>query len=375
MSIEKYKILIVDDDPVLLELHSAYLERMENTVVSAMNGKEALDKIKEFPDAIGLIVSDILMPEMDGYEFCKELKSDAANANIPVIFVSAHTDLEEKLKGYDVGADDYIHKPIDGIELVEKSKNLIEKYDKYLTLNEAIGETQKMAMSTLSFSSELGGVINFYKEIFDAKSYEDVSEKVVAFLDSHGLAFNLQIYSKNNVITINGSGEDKPLETQVIEMARDQGRFYDFGARTIMNFSTFSLLVKNMPVDDDERYGRTKDLLGMLGNGLEAKIQQLNNDLVMQNKEKVLYSINESISAITKLYSDVQKENIAAIEDLNDDVNQKIMVMGLMEYQEQEFQDIVDKCLERSNASFYKGLDIQAELKNINAKLSTLFDE
>ena len=90
----------------------------------AVNGKEAVQKSKSYrPD---LIILDIMMPEMDGYEACRLIKADPVTANTPIIMVTALNDRESKLKGLDAGANDFLSKPIDQAELTIRVKNLLK---------------------------------------------------------------------------------------------------------------------------------------------------------------------------------------------------------------------------------------------------------
>src|ERR1041385_4194103 len=104
-------ILVVDDQPINVQLLKRKLEREGIRVVAAYNGLEALDFVKkERPD---LILLDVMMPDMDGIEVCQRLQSNEETRGIPVIFVTARTTKESKLEGLGVGAVDYITKPID----------------------------------------------------------------------------------------------------------------------------------------------------------------------------------------------------------------------------------------------------------------------
>ena len=104
-------ILVVDDQPINVQLLKRKLEREGIRVVAAYNGLEALDAVKkEKPD---LILLDVMMPDMDGIEVCQRLKASEETRGIPVIFITARTNKEAKLEGLGVGAVDYITKPID----------------------------------------------------------------------------------------------------------------------------------------------------------------------------------------------------------------------------------------------------------------------
>jgi len=119
----KPKILIVDDMKENVELMEAYLAVEPYEVVSASGGKEALQKVKnENPD---IILLDVMMPELNGYEVCKILKENPETQFIPVLMLTALSELEDRIKGIDVGADDFLTKPINRLELKTRVKSLL----------------------------------------------------------------------------------------------------------------------------------------------------------------------------------------------------------------------------------------------------------
>ena len=126
MSVAKGKILVVDDEIYIVHILDFSLGMEGYEVLTASDGEQALETAqREQPD---LIVLDIMMPKLDGYETCKLLKADDRTRQIPVILLSAkgrHTD--QKI-GYEVGADDYITKPFSPRKLVERINTLLGQF-------------------------------------------------------------------------------------------------------------------------------------------------------------------------------------------------------------------------------------------------------
>ncbi len=117
-----HTIMAVDDNPDILKLMRFLLDD-EFDLICCSSGREGLKKLREFnPD---LVLCDVMMPEMDGYAFCKEMKSDPDLAHIPIILVTARAGAEMLVKGIDSGADDYLPKPFDSMELKARIRSLL----------------------------------------------------------------------------------------------------------------------------------------------------------------------------------------------------------------------------------------------------------
>jgi len=145
------KVLVVEDND---DVRAFICDELADTyhVIEAANGKEALAEVQaSLPD---LIVADIMMPQMDGITFNRELKKDPATAFIPIIFLTAKSTRDDELEGLDEGADDYITKPFDPVLLKARVRNLIESRLRLRHLLQAKGQTGMPVEEEISFLSE-----------------------------------------------------------------------------------------------------------------------------------------------------------------------------------------------------------------------------
>ena len=121
---QKYDILIVDDNPKNLQLLGSTLREVDYNVEAALNGKEALEWMDE--KAFDLVLLDVMMPEMDGFQVCEIIRQNNQLDNLPILFLTAKTDKESILVGFKTGAQDYITKPFETGELLARVKTHLE---------------------------------------------------------------------------------------------------------------------------------------------------------------------------------------------------------------------------------------------------------
>ncbi len=118
-------VLVVDDDPVILKLLEVNFEMEGFQVVRASDGAEGLERARECrPD---IVVLDVMMPRMTGYEVAKALREDAVTAHIPIIFVTARAQSTDVERGMELGVDDYVTKPFDPLDLIARVNTLLAR--------------------------------------------------------------------------------------------------------------------------------------------------------------------------------------------------------------------------------------------------------
>lgn len=196
-----YQILIVDDEPKIVELLQLYLEMQGHRVIPAFDGEQALKLWNE--NRIDMVLADIMMPKVDGYHLVEQIRK---SSTVPIIFLTAKTDITDKIKGLSIGSDDYIVKPFDPLEVVARvTANLRRCYgyepkslEKKLVCRDLVLELDKgklfqnhqeitltaMEYRMIQFFMENQGKIltknQIYEAVWEENSYPDDNSIMVA---------------------------------------------------------------------------------------------------------------------------------------------------------------------------------------------------
>lgn len=174
----KKKILVIDDTELMVKLTTDVLTKHGYEVVSANNGVDGIKMVaSEKPD---LVLLDVVMPGIDGFEVCKLLRKDESNNLIPIIMLTAQRNEEDKLAGLELGADDYITKPFNPRELVSRVRNTLLRIDRNRLANPLTG---------LPGNTEIQSEINYRiaKEMIFSVIYLDV-DNFKAYNDAYGFS-------------------------------------------------------------------------------------------------------------------------------------------------------------------------------------------
>jgi CheY-like chemotaxis protein len=123
----KSRVLIADDNEANVELLEAYLAGLDVDTENAVDGQDTLDKVRSFkPD---LILLDIMMPKLSGFEVCHRIKSDTATSRIMILMVTALNELGDIERAVDAGCDDFLSKPVNKVELLKRVENMLKLHD------------------------------------------------------------------------------------------------------------------------------------------------------------------------------------------------------------------------------------------------------
>lgn len=180
---KKSKILIVDDNVDAVELLEKRLRSEGYNTADAYDGEEGLKKVVEYnPD---LIILDVMMPKLDGYEVCKRLKIDENTRYIPVLMLTAKSDVESKVKGLDIGADDYLPKPFDYKELSARIRSLlsIKAAHEKLVVEEKTGALEQMMDQVAhEIRNPLTSIGGFARKVYGKLPEDDPNKKYMEMI-------------------------------------------------------------------------------------------------------------------------------------------------------------------------------------------------
>ncbi|MDP1676457.1 MAG: response regulator [Bacteroidota bacterium] len=175
-------ILVVDDKIQNIELLEVYLVPQGYEIINAANGEEALEKLSAHP--IDLILMDVVMPTMDGFEVTRKLRQDDKTRLIPIILITALHETEDRVKGIEAGCDDFISKPVDKMELLAKVESLLKTKSLHDKVNDAreyaesIINTVREPLIILDKDLKVVTVSRSFYDIFKVKPEETVGQHI-----------------------------------------------------------------------------------------------------------------------------------------------------------------------------------------------------
>lgn len=357
MSEEKQRILIVDDSPedihVLIEILG------ENyAILAATSGEQALKMACEQnrPDVILL---DVMMPNQDGFQTCRELKADFDCADIDVIFISGRDTTEEKLEGYEAGAIDYLIKPVQADELLFKVARVLQLQADKSSAAAQQAMAMQTAMTAMSNAGELGVVIDFMRRSFAINSVAELAELLLESTSAYGLECTLLLYADQQPYCLSSSASPPPLEQELLQRLHDSGRIMQRGRRLILNFGDTAQLIRNLP-DDEDKTGRLRDHLAILLEGADARLQALK---LQQNLTQMLNQAENSLAAIKENQSQHSLHSMQLLENILEDLQGAFVSLGLSEVQEENLVDIVMQGMQRFDQHQMQSNNTQQQLQ------------
>lgn len=360
----RYRVMIADDDAISAGLLAHSLDEAFTTRIVA-SGAECLADVAAFMPEVLLL--DIAMPGMDGYETCRQLREKLADAERPaVIFISAHDTLKERLLAYESGGDDFIPKPPAPKEVLRKVQAMVALVATRRQLLAEKASMQEMAMGFLTNLGESGTALQFLRNSPACASPAQLAQLAHATFLEYGLEAIVQIRMPCDCQTFTSKGPASPLEESVFSKVRDLDRVFQFRQRLIINYPHVSMLVNNLPIDDQDRCGRLRDHLAIVAEGCDASVMALIRIAEIERRRAQLEStataVSAAIDSLRSQYREQQSETRVILHQLNESFAKDLMRMGLTERQEDDLQALLSGAINNALGLFQRGLDFDTQL-------------
>jgi len=340
-------IMVVDDIESNRVLLRMILEDDFN-IVECDSGPACLEMVDN--DAPDIILLDVNMPGMTGYEVCTELRKHRESTTLPIIFVSAMDNVEERLAGFEAGGNEYITKPIDPEILLKKINNNLSHLGEVKQAKENADSAMKVAMEAMTSSSELGQIIEFVKSSQDVTTPEGIGEKFCEIAQGFGLTASGVIYGSPNLY-INCAPDS--MEARVItkfQHAKDS--ITSIGVRTLVKSNSMGLLINDMPVEDDTRYGRFKDHLMVLSSICDGRLLTIKANLSLKDQRvdvlsRIIKMTEGQVKKLTHKLAEHDSSTRSVMLDMITELEAKLFLLGLDQDQEEQLMSLAYEASEK----------------------------
>ncbi|HDY92331.1 MAG TPA: response regulator [Pseudoalteromonas sp.] len=368
------KILAVDDEPFNLEIIEEILEELDFELQVATSGPECLNMVEGYMPQV--ILLDVSMPQMNGYEVCKALKANQNTAHIIVVFVSARGTVEERMEGYSVGAEDYIVKPFGHDELKSKLKNLNQVLVEKQSLEKQVEDATSTAFNAMANSSEMGQIVNYVENIGFINDPQELGKALIDCLQSFDLQSNVEFRESNEISHFALNGVCSPIVVELFEMLKNKGRLHEFSHRILVNYELISLLILNMPDHDPDKHGRIRDHVCFIVSVTEQQLRAITTKKMLEAQQAKLNAVASTVHSkfhgLISLLNDNRQNNEKVFKQLQEELEERIPTMGLDEDQEVFIYKKVDETIQNSVAREESVVQVKAAFAEIEQDLSLL---
>lgn len=379
---DRAKLLVADDDDVTLTMLDAALSAYHE-VVAVTGGQAALAAAQK--DPFDLVLLDVDMPDMDGYAACQALKAEPTTADVPVLFLSARVNLDERLRGYRVGASDYLTKPFEVAELHTKIALAVEQRARQRALSGQLDEAMSAVISAADLYGEVGVVLTFQRRLAECRHYRALAEVFFDTLTQLGFDGCLRLVGRAGVYSSTARTECSALETSLLDHIEQtkgpsiQAVGHD---NTSYNYGSVVILVRRLPQspspgqfdpDTIDRLARARDNVALLAEGLMARMRALDAENQHNHAERAAKLVAITREALVDI-SAQQHANRMHLEQvfqrLRAAVEASYIHLGLSDVQEEQLSDTLQRHIEQAMTVVDQSNQMEAHMNKLIRSLN-----
>lgn len=369
MTQQTIKVFLVDDDPVARSMASFQLQGQNMVLQELGDGQACMAALDAKPDVILL---DVEMPGMSGIEVCKAI-GERPEIDAEIIFVSAHDDLETRLKAYDAGGADYLVKPYHPEELLKKIAVARRRLEQKRGVSDRAQFAQQAAFTAMSSMGEMGVILYFLRTSFNCPTIEDLGRNLCNALEQYGLQALVELRDGEHVFHFSSQGDCTPLEKSILSHAKGMERIFQFRDRLVVNYPHTTLVVPNLPLEDEDQIGRFRDHLAILAEGVEARYcAMVNEQRLLQQADQVVQLVGQLTASLEQAEARQQEHRIQVLEVVTNQqmqMSSTFVHMGLTEDQEHALVEMNQAGFENISRILDQSLLTAAEVKSLTHKL------
>lgn len=307
------------------------------------------------------------------FELCGALANEESLKDIPVLLLSSNTD---PMIAFEAGADDFLLKPYEPAFLQTKVLLLLHNFNLIQGLKKRQKDAASVALQALRSTSELGLAMHFIEQCAHLTQEEQIAQELINACNNFGLKVVVSILRGKEWFITGSNVTVSPIEQDIVPRLHGVGRFVDFGNRTQVNFPHIALLVKNMPQDEPDRYGRIKDVLPYMLGAVDTRLLNLREARAVHEQTELMSrsfaAMFPVLQIICERLNTVSLSNKSAMAELLEYMFVTVPKMGLDEDQEEFVIRSIEQISDFSQQLSEESAKINEQLGKVSKVLEKL---
>lgn len=370
---ENFSVYVVDDDPMILDMLRAIIE--PHYPVETFGSVEACQQRLAERKADCLLL-DVSLPGMDGYQFCRLLKDDAASRDIAVTFISAHDDIESRLQGYDAGGNDFVVKPFAPAEILRKIRIAEQGAAAQQSMREQVRMAEELSSVALASMEDSGIVLQFISKLISTADEKQVAFEMLDLLHKFVLDGAVQTRIGERIYTLGSNGENQPLEVSVLDHVRTMDRIFEFRSRAVYNFDRITIMINNMPVHDQMLAGRIRDSLATAAQATAARLEAMEVEERSRRSyegiKEALATIETTIAQLDESHRQSRYEISQLMYQFSEELGRSFVGLGLADAQERDLDRLISGFMANLGVQMDRDSGFATSLRSLSSHLQRL---
>lgn len=371
-------ICYIDDcDSNLSLIEKAFSNNYQvKTLKEPCEAVDALSHIK--PD---LILLDVNMPKMDGYDLCRCIRNSPDLEAVPVVFLTCRTGVQERLNGFEAGGDAYISKPF---ELSELNFVVRAHLGRYLRLKQEEGKVENatnMAWTMMRNNSEIGQVVQYARAISKVMDEAELIQLTLHSLNGFGLNGTVLVrVLAGEIIARSDKKPSSPIEVELLNSARFSERIAHVGNKYLFSGKHCAILVNNMPTEDETLTGRLRDHLAIMLESCDACIELINYRQMAQQQtnaaaDRTQTMVMDEFLNVEHMFSSFSEHVEQTFEKLTRNIEESFFFLGLTEEQESQLVSFIEEARRDNDRYRDYGIALQDAMSRVAQSINQLTQE